>query len=256
MPKVNLKLKVVDNQFLNESHILIRLTHEQQLPDIIPGQFVQVKVEGSPTTFLRRPISVNFVDYERNELWLLVQLRGQGTKALAKLGDGDELEVLLPLGNGFKQQAKTGEKILLVGGGVGVAPILYYGKVLAQQGAKPIFLIGAKNADSLLETDLFKKYGTLHLTTEDGSDGVKGFVTDHPVLKQRQYSRISVCGPTPMMKAVADFAIKNDIECEVSLENIMACGLGACLCCVQKTTRGNICVCTEGPVFNAKEVLV
>lgn len=254
MSKVNLKLNVVDNKRLNENHILIRLTHDNPLPAIFPGQFVQVKVEGSPETFLRRPISVNFVDYDNNQLWLLVQLKGQGTKTLAKLQIGDKLEVLFPLGNGFNRDIKNGESILLVGGGVGVAPLLHYGKYIAERGATPIFLLGARTKDALLETDLFKQYGPVYVTTEDGSEGVKGFVTDHPILSQRQYSRISVCGPTPMMKAVAEFAIKNDILCEVSLENLMACGLGACLCCVQKTPRGNLCVCTEGPVFNAKEI--
>lgn len=254
MSKVNLKLKVVDNKRLNENHILIKLKHDNPLPDILPGQFMQVKVEGSPETFLRRPISVNFVDYDNNQLWLLIQLKGQGTKTLAKLQIDDKLEVLFPLGNGFKRDINKGENILLVGGGVGVAPLLYYGKFIADRGATPVFLLGARNKEALLETELFKQYGTVHVTTEDGSEGVKGFVTDHPILKQRQYSRISVCGPTPMMKAVANFAIKNDIDCEVSLENLMACGLGACLCCVQKTPRGNLCVCTEGPVFNAKEI--
>ena len=254
MSKVNLKLKGVDNKRLNENHILIKLAHDKPLPDILPGQFVQVKVEGSPETFLRRPISVNFVDYDKNQLWLLIQLKGQGTKRLAKLKVDEELDILFPLGNGFNRNIIKGENILLVGGGVGVAPLLYYGKYIADRGATPIFLLGAKTKDALLEKELFEQYGPVYVTTEDGSEGIKGFVTDHPMLDQRKYSRISVCGPTPMMKAVAEFSFNYDLSCEVSLENLMACGLGACLCCVQKTPRGNLCVCTEGPVFNAKEI--
>jgi len=102
--------------------------------------------------------------------------------------------------------------------------------------------------------DLFKQYGELFVTTEDGSFGEKGFVTQHSLLNKADFSRISVCGPKPMMVAVAKYAMHVGIECEVSLENMMACGLGACLCCVEKTTRGNVCVCTEGPVFNIRQL--
>ena len=103
--------------------------------------------------------------------------------------------------------------------------------------------------------DEFKKYGRVFTTTEDGSAGEKGFVTNHSILQQEQFDRISTCGPTPMMKAVARLAREKGIDCEVSLENLMACGLGACLCCVEKTTEGNLCVCKEGPVFNINRLL-
>ena len=124
--------------------------------------------------------------------------------------------------------------MLLAGGGVGVAPLLYLGKLLNEQGVDITFLLGARSAKDLLMLSEFEKYGRVLVTTEDGSMGEKGFVTNHSVLQKESFDMIQVCGPTPMMKAVARYAREKDIECEVSLENLMACGLGACLCCVEK----------------------
>ena len=125
--------------------------------------------------------------------------------------------------------------------------------MLKSEGFAPEFLLGARTAADLLSLDEFKNVGTVHVCTEDGSDGVEGFVTAHPCLSE-SYHRYYCCGPAPMMKAVAAMARRNGTDCEVSLENMMACGLGACLCCVEKTVKGNVCVCTEGPVFNINEL--
>ena len=214
---------------------------------MLPGQFVEVRVDGSPSTFLRRPISINYVDRAQNQLWLLVATVGEGTKTLATLQPGAVLNCVLPLGNGFTS-ASSGQKVLLVGGGVGVAPLLYMGAQMREQGIEPTFLLGARTQADLLMLDEFKKYGRVFTTTEDGSAGEKGFVTNHSILQQEQF-------PTPMMKAVARLAREKGIDCEVSLENLMACGVGACLCCVEKTTEGNLCVCKEGPVFNINRLL-
>lgn len=246
-------LKITSVEYLHPRFVLIKLKSDEALPEIKPGQFVEVKVEGSASTFLRRPISINYVDRNNNEIWLLVQLVGEGTKAMARLNEGDFLNVLFPLGNGFSVP-KKGEKVLLVGGGVGVAPLLEYGKALKEAGAKPVFLLGARTKADLVQLDLFGKYGDVYITTEDGSEGEKGFVTQHSVLTKESFDRISTCGPKPMMVAVARFAKANSIPCEVSLENMMACGLGACLCCVEKTVKGNVCVCKEGPVFNINDL--
>ena len=254
MKKYILDLKVRSVEQIHQRYVLIKLTDEKSLPDMQPGQFVEVRVDGSTSTFLRRPISINFVDREKNELWLLVATVGDGTKQMAKLQPGDTLNCVLPLGNGFTP-AKQGEKVLLVGGGVGVAPLLYMGAEMMRQGIEPTFLLGARTANDLLMLPIFNKYGRAYVTTEDGSMGEKGFVTNHSILAEERFDRISTCGPTPMMKAVAAFARKADVECEVSLENLMACGLGACLCCVEKTTEGNLCVCKDGPVFNIKKLL-
>ncbi len=254
MKKYILDLTVRSVENLSPKHVLIKLTDHQPLPEMLPGQFVEVRVDGSPSTFLRRPISIHFVDKESNELWLMVAMIGDGTRQMGRLQAGDTLNCVLPLGNAFTMPAAKDEKVLLVGGGVGVAPMLYLGSALHAQGIQPTFLLGGRTAQDLLELDLFNKYGRVCVTTEDGSLGEKGFVTNHSVLNEH-FDRICTCGPTPMMKAVAHYAKEHDITCEVSLENLMACGLGACLCCVEKTTEGNLCVCKEGPVFNIHRLL-
>ena len=254
--KYVMDLRVAEARRVHERYVLIRLTREERLPVMKPGQFVEVRVDGAPGVFLRRPISVNFVDKERNELWLLVAVVGEGTRQMAQLQAGDVVNIVGPLGNGFSLPAgEAAGTVLLVGGGVGVAPLLYQGAVLKAAGLKPVFLLGARTAKDLLMLDEFRKYGEVFVTTEDGSEGERGFVTQHTVLQKRQFDLIQTCGPTPMMKAVARFAYQQNIECEVSLENMMACGLGACLCCVEKTTEGNLCVCKDGPVFNIKKLL-
>lgn len=255
MKKYLLDLTVVSVERLSPIHVLLKLTSDETLPDILPGQFVEVRVDDSPTTFLRRPISVNFVDRDKNELWLLIAAVGDGTRKLAELKSGDTVNCLLPLGKGFTFPKSKDEHILLIGGGVGVAPILYFGSKIREFGAKVSFLLGAKTSSALLELDEFKKVGPVYVTTEDGSLGERGFVTNHPFLSSGEYTRISMCGPTPMMKAVAAFAKKASVPCEASLENMMACGLGACLCCVEKTTDGNLRVCQDGPVFDINKLL-
>ena len=276
MKKYCMDLTVASNEHISDHHVLLKLTSKRPLPEMMPGQFVNIHVEDSPTTFLRRPISINFVDVSRNELWLLVAAVGEGTKHMAKLKAGDTLNCLFPLGNGFSDLAAIKSvicgdaaafsscekpdddqrlRVLLVGGGVGVAPILYQGAEIKRQGGEPVFLLGARSAKDLLELDLFKKIGKVYITTEDASAGEKGFVTNHSILQDEHFDFIQTCGPTPMMKAVARFAKEKNIPCEVSLENMMACGLGACLCCVEKTVDGNLCVCKEGPVFNIKKLL-
>ena len=118
----------------------------------------------------------------------------------------------------------------------------------------PDILLGFRNSERIVETDKFRAVGKVFLTTEDGSEGEKGFVTNHSILSHTKYDKIFCCGPEPMMKAVASYCQKNSIFCEVSLENMMACGFGVCLCCVADTVRGNLCSCTDGPVFNLNDL--
>ena len=255
MKKYVSDLRVVSVEHINDKYVLVKLTQDERLPEVFPGQFVEVRVDGSPSTFLRRPISVNFVDYDNNQLWLLVAAIGDGTRRIASLKVGDVLNCMFPLGNGFIMPSSSDEKVLLVGGGVGVAPLLYFGKRLNDIGCRPVFLLGARSEKDLLMLDEFRKLGRVCVTTEDGTAGERGFVTNHSVLSEIRFDRIATCGPKPMMVAVAKYAKANNIECEVSLENMMACGLGACLCCVEKTTEGNLCVCKEGPVMNINKLL-
>lgn len=260
MKKYLLDLTVKAVEHINEKYVLLRLTDDKPLPDMVPGQFVELRVDNSQTTFLRRPISIHFVDREQNELCLLVAVVGDGTRGLANLKTGDKLNTLLPLGNGFTMPADG--NLLLVGGGVGVAPLLYAGQMASSRGVNVTFLLGARTANDLLELDEFKKYGRVLLTTEDGSapEGMgdvteQGFVTQHSMWQNALFGQVSVCGPKPMMVAVAKASRERNLPCEVSLENMMACGLGACLCCVEKTSDGNnVCVCKEGPVFDIEKL--
>jgi len=255
MKKNILDLTVVENVKLHINYVLLKLSSQAELPEMLPGQFAEIRVDGSQTTFLRRPISINFVDKQRNEVWFLIQLVGDGTKRLAQIQKGETVNVILPLGNGFTMPHDRSEKLLLVGGGVGTAPMLYLGQQLAEEGYTPTFLLGARSQNDLLQLDEFSKYGHIATTTEDGSHGEKGYVTQHSILEEIHFDKIYTCGPKPMMIAVAKYAKNNQIECEVSLENTMACGIGACLCCVENTTEGHLCVCTEGPVFNINKLL-
>lgn len=246
---------VIENLKIHANYGLLKLTTKNQaaLEEIHPGQFVQVEVEASKSTFLRRPISINFIDVESRELWLLVRNAGEGTRHLIDLPKGKTINLVLPLGNGFTFPDDMTSKVLLVGGGVGVAPLLQFGKELNKRGIRPSFLLGARSASDLLQLDMFEKFGDVYISTDDGSMGEKGVVTLNSCLSKK-WDQISCCGPAPMMKAVAAKAREIGAECEVSLENMMACGLGACLCCVEKTVKGNVCVCTEGPVFNINEL--
>ena len=255
MKKFVLDLTVTSSDRLHENYVLLKLTHHDPLPEMLPGQFAEIRIDGSPSTFLRRPISINNVDKEKNEVWFLVQLAGEGTRHLVLKKAGETLNVVLPLGNTFTLPQSPSERVLLIGGGVGVAPLLYLGKQLKEKGFAPSFLLGARSEKDLLQLADFAQYGKVYATTEDGSYGEKGYVTQHSLLEGEPAGRIYACGPKPMMAGVASYAAKRGIACEVSLENKMACGIGACLCCVENTTEGHLCVCKDGPVFNIKKLL-
>lgn len=219
----------------------------------LPGQFVQIAVDGVNGVMLRRPISVNDYNDINGELRLLIARAGRGTEALCSAEIGHIYNILLPLGNTFRldKNELSGKRVVLIGGGVGVAPLLYYARWIKTAGACVKVVLAARTASDLILLDEFSALGDVELCTDDGSKGVHGFATESITLKDSAADLWTVCGPTPMMRAVAALSQKRDIQCDVSLENMMACGLGACLCCVQKTADGhNRCVCTEGPVFN------
>lgn len=247
-------LEVTGKRRLNDRHFVIRLTSEEPLPMMLPGNFVQVLVEGSPSTFLRRPFSIHAVNYAENSFRILIQIKGDGTRQLSRLKNGDKLDVIYPLGNCFS--LPQGKEALLVGGGCGVAPLLFLAQFLRQNSIRPVILTGWKTQSDIFEQEEYKKSGEVLVTTEDGSEGEKGLVTDHSIFRSGKlpFSRIYCCGPDPMMKAVAGVAASHGIDCEVSLENTMACGIGVCLCCVTPTKSGNERVCVEGPVFNTKHL--
>jgi dihydroorotate dehydrogenase electron transfer subunit len=244
--------RVVENRRHTHDFVVLTLQHPGKLPVLLPGQFVEVRVDESPSTYLRRPLSVHDVDYELNQMKLLVQEVGDGTRHLARLQPGELLNVVYPLGNGYTLPDTS--RVLLVGGGCGVAPLLFLGRYLKENGIVPRFLVGARNAGGLIELEAYRQLGEVFVTTEDGSAGQKGFVIHHPVMKTLtpDFDWIYTCGPEAMMRVLAKYARQHQLKCQVSLENKMACGFGACLCCVTPTEEGHKCTCVDGPVFDSK----
>ena len=213
------------------------------------GQFAHVKVPGK---MLRRPISI--CDATDTTLRLVFQVKGEGTEIMSQMKEGENVEILAPLGNGFK--VEKGKRYCFIGGGIGVPPMLY----AAKQAEKPLVITGFRNKDLVILQDDFKKIGAdLVLTTDDGSAGVHGFVTD--VLKEHleEIDEVCACGPIPMLKAIAEVC-KGKTPCQISLEERMGCGIGACLVCACKTKlkgeEGYTHVCKDGPVYNAEEVVL
>lgn len=245
--------ELISNTKITEDYFVLDLLAPGTLPEILPGQFVQLRVDNDRDTFLRRPISVYDLDYENNTIRLLIKKVGSGTRAMARLIAGQKVNLVYPLGNSFNLDAQ-GKKSLLVGGGVGVAPLMLLARMMKQRSFDFKLLLGYQSAEHIVEKDRYELFGDVLICTEDGSEGFKGLLTVHPELLADDYDRIYCCGPELMMKAVAAIALAKNKFCEVSLENTMACGYGVCLCCVVETHRGNICTCTEGPVFNINEL--
>jgi len=255
MKKYKEKLLLLENISLNHDNYRLILQAERDLSEIFPGQFVHIKIEKAGI-LLRRPFSVFDVNKEKRTISLLIKILGKGSKVLTTCKPGEKIDIIYPLGKGFTLPDKK-DKILLVGGGVGVAPILFLAKMAGIPSENVSVIIGAKDRGEHISVEDYKLFGNFYFATEDGSMGTKGFVTDVPEFVDHlsDYNKIYTCGPSPMMKAIVKEALKRNIFCEASLESKMACGIGICLCCVEKTTTGNRCVCTDGPVFNAKELI-
>ena len=212
---------------------------------ILPGQFVNIRVQGQ---FLRRPISVcNIAD---GILTIIYKVVGVGTEAMSHLPVGTQLDVLTVLGNGY-DLSKAGNAPLLVGGGVGVPPMYMLARQLREAGKKVRVILGFNTKEEVFYEEEFRALGCdVTVTTVDGSHGVKGFVTNALNGKQSYYY---TCGPLPMIKALIQAAGTNG---EVSMEERMGCGFGACMGCTIQTTQGPKRVCKEGPVFAASELLL
>lgn len=252
--KVLRDLRVIANEKVGTGFFMLTLQSEEELPVIMPAQFAEVKIENSKETFLRRPISIHDVDYDKQTIQFLVKIAGNGTRVLSEIKVGEMLNVVFPLGNTFTLPESG--KVLLVGGGVGVAPMLFTIKYLKKFGIEADVLFGYRSKSNILRKEVYEQYGKVFYTTDDGSYGEQGTIMNHSVFSgDFPYSKIMACGPEPMMRALAKWALEHNVDCEVSLENKMACGIGACLCCVQNTNEGHKCVCTDGPVFNVKQLL-
>ncbi|MBQ9957774.1 MAG: dihydroorotate dehydrogenase electron transfer subunit [Clostridia bacterium] len=210
-----------------------------------PGQFVNIKLDGF---YLRRPISV--CDYDKNELTLIYKTVGEGTAAMSKYENGTELDVLTGLGNGY-DTSLSGEKPLLLGGGVGVPPLYNLCKKLVAEGKKPTVILGFNSSDDVFYENEFKALGAdVYVTTADGSYGIKGFVTD--AMSDLDYSFFYTCGPEPMLKAIYNVSKTSG---QLSFEERMGCGFGACMGCSCKTKYGNKRICKDGPVLIKEEII-
>ena len=224
--------------------------------DAHAGQFAAVYPHNA-ATLLPRPISICEVDSDRNRLRLVYRVAGKGTAEFAACRAGDTLDVLGVLGNGFPVEKAVGRKVFLMGGGIGIPPMLQLAKELE---AEKHILLGYRDRDLFLQEDL-GKYGQVHIATEDGSVGVQGNVMDIIRVNALQADMIMACGPMPMLRAIKQYAVERGIDAYISLEERMACGVGACLGCVCRTSGidhhshvNNARICTDGPVFEAKEV--
>ena len=220
------------------------------------GQFANI-VADSKT--LRRPISICEKDAEKGTLRFVFDVRGEGTKIISQKKEGEEFDIFGPLGNGFKP-LEGAKKVIVVGGGIGVPPLLETAK--AYGGAQVIALLGFRDAEHVILEEDFKKYADTYIATDDGSYGHGGFVTEllREQLEKGDVDIIHACGPIPMLKLIAESAAQFNVPCQVSLEERMGCGIGACLVCACKikVAQGDGWtykhVCKDGPVFNSKEV--
>ena len=209
------------------------------------GQFVNLKLDGK---FLRRPISV--CDVEGDTLTLIYKVVGEGTEKMCTYEAGTELDVLSGLGNGY-DTSKSGEYPLLLGGGVGVPPLYLLCKKLVAEGKKPTVILGFNSAPDVFYEDEFKALGArVYVTTADGSYGTKGFVTD--VMKDLEYTHFYTCGPEPMLKAVHAASVSDG---QLSFEERMGCGFGACMGCSCQTLTGYKRICKDGPVLEREEII-
>lgn len=254
------QIRVVTNQSYqgSEEYYLMTLAAPELAKACLPGQFLHVAVGDSHDPLLRRPISICEADRQQGLVKLLYKVQGRGTALLAKMTAGSKLDVIGPIGNGFKLVDKHA-KALLVGGGIGAAPLYLLAQALVARGVAVEVLLGARSAKDLLLMAEFKALGAnLSVTTDDGSRGDQGLVTDllPPLLPQA--SQAYACGPLAMMQAVTTVAAKHKVPIEVSLEERMGCGIGACLACVcrikVKQTSAYKRVCVDGPVFDGREV--
>lgn len=220
-----------------------------------PGQFVSVYTKDA-SRLLPRPISLCEIDREKDALRIVYRIAGDGTREFSRLRAGDTIDILGSLGNGFPLEEAKGKRVMLMGGGIGIPPMLETAKAI--QGEK---IIVSGYRDELFLTEELNAAGQLYLATDDGSAGTKGNVLDAVKANRLEADLIFACGPTPMLRAIKAYALDKGIPCWVSMEEKMACGIGACLACVCKSTEvdghsqvHNKRICKDGPVFLSTEV--
>ena len=251
LPRLALDTEILQNTKVGDDVYALTVHGGALVNQAQPGQFIHLQIPAE-NVFLRRPFGIADTDEGNGRLTMYYRVAGKGTRALTSQQHGDKVNCLGPLGNGFSLSSKHP---LLVGGGMGLAPLLLLTKRF--QGEADV-LMGGRNQAELFWKDIFAPYAhEIFITTDDGSLGVRGFTTEllPGLLGQRKYDCIYTCGPEIMMRGIAKIAAQHDIPCQVSLEKRMACGLGACLSCVCDTANGERKkICKDGPVFRAQDV--
>ena len=239
--------QVIQNKHLTDRTMIMHLSGDTS-DFTAPGQFVNIEIPGK---FLRRPISV--CDYDYNNLTLLYDIVGEGTEILSHYLTGDHLDILNGLGNGFSLDCPSDEPLLL-GGGIGIAPLLKLAIELRKIGKRPRLVLGFNNRSAMPVVDVFLRSGfnDIVVATVDGSAGTKGFVTDAIREHNLPCEYFYACGPTPMLRALCE---NLDFPGELSLDERMGCGFGACVCCSVELKSGVARICKEGPVFKKDELI-
>lgn len=252
MAKVKIKANIIRQDNIATDIFSMVLDAKEIAENAKPGQFIDLYSKDS-SKLLPRPISICEMDKTNGTLRIVYRIAGQGTKEFSKLKAGDDIEILGPLGNGFTLRDR---KAILIGGGIGIPPMLQLAKDL---NCEKSIVLGFRDEEFL--SDEFKPYGEVYMSSDSGKIGVKGTVMD--AIKEYAITGdvIYACGPTPMLRAIREYAISNGIEAQISLEEKMACGIGACLACVCKSKDiddhskvNNKRICKDGPVFFAEEV--
>ena len=255
--KTKENLTVVSQEEIGKDIFSLWLQTDQMAQYARPGQFLSLYT-GNAGKLLPRPISIGESDKETRRIRLVFRVTGKntGTEAFSKMQPGDKIEALGPLGNGFPLEEAEGKKVFLIGGGIGIPPMLETAK---QLNAQKTAVLGYR--DELFLNEEFAKYADVYVATEDGSSGTKGNVLNAIQEKTLEADVIFACGPTPMLRALKEYAAANHITCWISMEERMACGIGACLACVCKSKDidahsqvHNKRVCKDGPVFLSTEV--
>ncbi|MDR1101558.1 MAG: dihydroorotate dehydrogenase electron transfer subunit [Clostridiales bacterium] len=251
------QFKIVDKERLNDMIYSFQIDAAAIARQAKPGQFLHILPEGNVT--LRRPISI--CEINDNRVRFIFEVVGEGTRLIAKKQVGETLNVLGPLGKGFGLYRNIDmPKIMLIGGGIGVFPLLQLAKdakLSVKANSFTYVVLGFRSKKHVVLENDFNRYANkLHITTDDGTCGEEGFVTApaRRIIDSEEIDGIFACGPKPMLKEVAKLAKNAGIYCEVSMEQRMACGIGTCVGCVIKTTSGYKSVCKDGPVFDASEV--
>lgn len=264
----NIKVKILSRKEVAPNIYLMKLKAPEIAQDALPGQFVHIKCSKDNYPLLRRPLSIHRIDKEKGEIFILFQVVGEGTKLLAQKVIGDDLDILGPIGNGFNIYPKS-KKIMIIGGGIGVAPLLALCEESIRQGKEVRVLIGALKKELVIDEESIRSLGAkVDIATDDRSYKYKGLVTDllERTIKEGWLAdQIFACGPKPMLKKINEIALKANIDCQVSLEERMGCGIGACLGCVCKIKTKDKKedkvkyeykrVCVDGPIFEGSEVI-